>query len=142
MANPKRRSILVQAAAVAPPRREYWRALVEECGRSGLSQAEFCRRRGIAKGTLSFWKSVLARRVGPGAHPAKAGLAGSPSRPAFVPVQVVGPRPSGAPGDAGPPRAADALEIVLGGGRLVRVREGVDAQWLGQVVGTLETPEC
>jgi hypothetical protein len=26
------------------PRREYSRALVEECRRSGVSQAEFCRR--------------------------------------------------------------------------------------------------
>jgi hypothetical protein len=29
------------------PRREHWRALIEECRRSGVSQAEFCRRRGI-----------------------------------------------------------------------------------------------
>jgi transposase-like protein len=69
MANARSRSVPITAAPPAPPRREYWRALVEECGRSGVSQAEFCRRRGIPAGTLSFWKSTLAREAGQGPRP-------------------------------------------------------------------------
>jgi hypothetical protein len=45
------------------PRREYWRTLIEECRRSGVSQVDFCRRRGIPPGTLGYWKCILARET-------------------------------------------------------------------------------
>jgi hypothetical protein len=61
-------------AGVSQPRREYWRALVEECRRSGLTQAAFCRRRGVPPGTLGYWKCILAWEVrrprGPAPAPA------------------------------------------------------------------------
>jgi hypothetical protein len=47
---------VVPVSSPPQPRREYWRALVDAHRRSGLSQAAFCRRRGIPTGTLSFWK--------------------------------------------------------------------------------------
>jgi hypothetical protein len=37
-------------------RAEYWRQLPGEWGHSGLSQADFCRRRGIKAVTLAWWK--------------------------------------------------------------------------------------
>ena len=84
------------AAQPAPPRREYWRALIEECQGSGLSQAEFCRQHGIARRSLSFWKWTLSHPSGARAGASAAGRARAARAPAFVPVRVVGPR--GAPG--------------------------------------------
>ncbi len=127
----------------ATAHRDSWRAVLEEWRRSGLRQVEFCRRRGIPPGTLSCWKHKLAREAQVAAGPATSGPAGPPARPAFVPVRIVSPRaprlelPPGAPADG-----AGELEIVLGGGRLVRVRGRVDAEWLRQVLGALEAPRC
>jgi hypothetical protein len=122
----------------AGSRRAYWRRVVEDCRRSGLRQVEFCRRRGIAPGTLGFWKFTLARE---GARHAATLTRRAPA-PAFVPVRVV---PAvGAVGGARPadPAAPPEVEIALSGGRLVRVRGRVEAQWLGQVLRALEAPGC
>ena len=120
----------------ALPRREYWRALIAECGSSGLSQAEFCRRRAIPPGTLSCWKHKLSREARRARRPSTS-VPGPPARPAFLPVRVTGPQPPRAT-----PDGAGELEIALGSGRLVRVRGRVDAQWLGQVIVTLEASRC
>jgi hypothetical protein len=138
MANSRSGSVPIRTASPLTPRREYWRALVEECGRSGVSQAEFCRRRGIAIGTLSFWKHTLNREAGPGA-PRVAAVSVTP---AFVPVRLATPVPSGEAPPAGAPFWDGELEIVLDRGRLVRVRGRVDPQWLEQVLGTLEARRC
>ncbi|MEX2146362.1 MAG: hypothetical protein WED01_05035 [Candidatus Rokuibacteriota bacterium] len=108
-----------------------------ECGRSGLSQAECCRRRRIVAGTFAFWKHLLAREAAAArwARDARA------TPPTFVPVQVIGrpsalarPRPdvATAPGE---------IEIVLDGRRRGRVRGPVDVSWLGHVLRTVETLE-
>ena len=59
------------------PRREHWRAVIEECRRSGLSQAEFCRRRHIpADAVLEV--SLGPRGPEPAGGPIPAGVAGLP----------------------------------------------------------------
>jgi hypothetical protein len=139
MANARSRSVPITAAPPASPRREYWRALVEECGRSGVSQAEFCRRRGIPAGTLSFWKSTLAREAGQRPR-LPASIA---ARSAFLPVRLAAPRPPSLDAERGGPTPWDGeIEIAMGDGRLVRVRGRVDAPWLGQVLGVLEAARC
>ncbi len=40
-------------------RATYWRRLLGEWAQSGLSQAEFCRRRGIKAVNLAWWKRRL-----------------------------------------------------------------------------------
>jgi hypothetical protein len=123
------------------PRRDYWRALLEECRRSGLSQAEFGRRRGIPPGTLGYWKCILARetRRSRMLAPAPAG----PERLRFLPVEVALPPPPPPTAKGVPPAepAAD-VEIVLAHGRRIRVRGRVDVPWLGQVVAVLDAPRC
>jgi hypothetical protein len=121
------------------PRREYWRARIEECRRSGLSQAEFCRRRGIPPGTLGYWKCILTReaRRTRGPAPASAG----PERLSFLPVEVALPPPPPATATTSPDETAD-VEIVLAHGRRVHVRGRVDVQWLGQVGATLDASRC
>lgn len=122
------------------PRREYWRALLEECRRSGLSQAAFCRRRGIPPGTLGYWKCLLAREARRPRVPAPAPA--GPERPSFLPVKVTLPPPSRGPAPGAPPDEPGNLEIVLAPGRRVRLHGRVDAQWLGQVVAVLDAPRC
>ena len=138
MANANPRWVPARPPQPALPRREYWRALIAECGRSGLSQAEFCRRRGIPPGTLSCWKHTLSREATRARRPS-ASVPAPPARPTFLPVRVTDPQPPrGEPQPGATPGGAGELEIALGSGRLVRVRGRVDAQWLGQVIVTLE----
>ncbi len=54
--------------------------MLEAQRRSGLSLAGFCRRRGLSKGTLSFWKWKLARE-------AEGGASRGASAP-FVAIQI------------------------------------------------------
>ena len=132
MAKSSTRSAVGPAPSIATPRRAHWRGVLKDCARSGLSQAEFCRRRGIPPGTLAFWKHTLmreaaapARRAGPSAPP-----------PAFLPVRIVS-APS-----AWPAAVGGDVEIVLASARVVRVRGPVDVAWLGQLVRALEVAPC
>ena len=131
-------SVVPARAAGARPRRDYWRGVVEACRRSGMSQAAFCRRRGLSSGTLGYWKCILAREARPGRSPARL----EPKPPAFLPVRIAGPPPRPAAMSGAPPASRGELEIALGHGRLVRVRGRVDAQWLGAVIAVLEARRC
>ena len=116
-------------------RREHWRALLEAQRRSGLGLAAFCRRRGLRKGTLSFWKWKLARE-------AEAG-AGRGATAAFVPIQLAVPPRSHEPGAFTAPLAdLGEVEITLGDGRFVRVRGRVDPAWLAAVLREVEGRGC
>lgn len=121
------------------PRRAHWRALLEACRRSGLSQAEFCRRRVIRPGTLAFWKHTLARE----ARASRSGARRARSAgPPFVPVRVVaGPPPAVALPSVSSATGGE-VELVLEDGLRVRVRGRVDGPWLGQVIHALERRGC
>jgi hypothetical protein len=122
-------------------RRVQWQTVLEECRRSGLTQAEFCRQRGIPPGTLSCWKHKLAGARGRAARP--AAVVAVSTRPAFVPVHLTAtPSPRAARPSVGPPAWGGELEIVLADGRQLRARGRIDPEWLGQVVRTLETGGC
>lgn len=115
------------------PAASRWRRLLGDWERSGLSQAAFCRERGLSPQTFSGWKRELGRRDAlraPGSGRAEG-------RMGFVPVRVVGTR--GRDGE----RFAGGLEVVLGNGRRIRVGAGVDAALLARVVAVLEGgPSC
>jgi hypothetical protein len=113
---------------------------VAACQRSGLSQAEFCRRRGIRPGTLAFWKYTL-KHAAAGARPT-ATTPPAPAGPAFLPVRVLpAPRPPVVVPSEPPPERS-LIEIVLATGRVVRVRGPVDLAWLAHLVRTLERASC
>jgi hypothetical protein len=134
---------LSTARAVRAParsRRAHWQALLEECRRSGLSQAEFCRRRAIPAGTLAFWKHTLTRAT-PAAR--SGSRRARPAAPTFVPLRVIerSPSPDTASADSVPAGRSE-IEIVLPRHRRVRVRGRVDAHWLGEIVRMLEGLGC
>jgi len=140
MANATPSSVPLTPAPPATCRQDYWRALLEECRGSGLSQAEFCRRRGLARRSLSFWKHKLAREAG---RAVGSWTSVSRERPAFVPVRIASRRPPRVEAQTGTPSAwGGEIEIALESGRLVRVRGRLDAQGLRQVLVTLESVRC
>lgn len=137
-------------------------AAVAKWKASGLSQADFCRHEGLAQWQLSEWKRfVEARAREAAAKPVKAdkkpsrsadragnrgGQSGrsQPSRTqarpqAFVPVTVVGDLDI----VGGAPEAVNdfncVLEIVLPGGRMLRVSQHCRPEFLGAAVSALET---
>ena len=102
--------------------RATWAKRVERWSESGLPAAEFAAEIGVNARTLTYWKWKLGKAELPRAAP----------RPAFVEVvATASPRTS----DVAPP---DSLEVVLGGGVVIRVPARFDADALRRVVVALE----
>ncbi len=136
----------VPAVPLAATRREYWQGVLDEWRRSGQRQTDFCRQRGLRVGTLAWWKHTLARPRRQGARPGVSGPAGpsTPARVTFVPLRITAARPARTTTVPYEPSHAigGELEIVLEGGRRVRVQGRVDPQWLGQVIAVLASTRC
>jgi transposase len=92
-----------------------WRQTIREWRQSGLSVRVFCARRGLAQPSFYTWRRELAKRDAEGG--------------AFVPVRVLGEA-----------RPTAALEVVLEGGRRLRVAAGFDPATLRQLLAVLEEP--
>jgi hypothetical protein len=122
---------------VSDRREQRWRELLARWQDSGLSQAEFCRRRGIPVWKFLWWKKRLStegtirpvhrlRRSRELAPRRRAGQGGSP----FVPLQVV----------TAPPTSG--WELILRGGRVLRFRAEVEVTKLTEIVTALEALSC
>lgn len=90
------------------------RTVLAELDASGLEVVDFCRRHGIDHQRIGYWQ----RRLGGG-----AGTNGL-----LVPVRVVGSSPG---------IDEEPIEIVVRGGRTIRVRSGFDEETLRQVLEVL-----
>ena len=105
-----------------------WRGLIASWSSSGLSQAEFCRRRSLRATQFSRWKRRLAAAVDPQSK--GAGSRGSGVR--LVPVALMGGRTA----------EAWDLAVILRNGREIRARGELDAAKLQRLVELLERPAC
>jgi|SRR5580704_6937840 hypothetical protein len=120
----------------------FWRGLLREWRRSGLSVREFCIAEGVSEPSFYDWRRMIAqrdqqaRRRGPrqpiddrstGAGQPEALVGGLPL---FVPLTVAS--------------AAAVLEVVLERGLTVRVPAGFDAPTLRQLLAVLAEgrPSC
>lgn len=108
-----------EAAQVS--RRGYWkeaeaRVMVEAWRSSGETQSEFAARYGVDPKRIARW---VSRLESPRAETVQ-----------FHPVRVVGVEPE--------KEAGSAIEILLVGGRRVRVAGGFDAEDLQRVLAVLE----
>ena len=118
----------------ADSRERRWRRLVGRWSASGLSQAEFCRRRGLQAVTFSWWK----RRLG------VSGGGGSAKRHKASPVFVeVDPgdgnfRATSPVAGAGDP-VVQMYEVLLGSGRLIRVPPSFDDVALTRLIAAVES---
>jgi hypothetical protein len=115
----------------------YWRRLLAEWERSGLSQAEFCRRRDIKAVNLAWWK----RRLKGTDHADGGRRARQPrrgGRDGFVEVALRrGPSSAAAMGATTIIPASDRYEVVLPGGVGLRLPDDFDAERVARLVQAL-----
>jgi len=132
-------------------RARYWTTQVTAWERSGLTQAEYCRRRRIKAGSFAWWKRQL---LGP--------ARGRPTRPADRPKQSARTsKPRGRPTESSEPtkrRARSAkwsgpfvelplasafpaptYELVLVGGRTIRIPSQFDPQVVSRLISVVES---
>ena len=125
----------------AIPKR-YWSAIMADFHRSGLTQAEFCRRRHISVSSFRSWLYGLRHgfpTAGPSESrcPAPVSAPASSSPPTFLPV-LVRPEsriPTADPHVSQPPAS---LEIVVSERHFVRIPPGFDPATLHQLLDVLE----
>lgn len=120
-----------------PAKERYWRRFLEQWRRSGLTGRDFCAQHHVSEHSFYGWKREIARRdleraTETPARPQRRSAAPcgtAVARPAFVQVEV-------------PCLPTVALEVVLAGGRVLRVSAGFEAAVLRQLLAVLEEPPC
>lgn len=122
-----------------------YRKLLEEHRACGGTLGAFANRVGIPLHRVRWWKSELGRRDRQRASGGRTALAGT--RPAkavaFMPVRVVPDLECAEYPDVRPaPQAAVAYEVLLRGGRLVRVQGCFEPASLTALVAALEAVPC
>ena len=105
-------------------RARYWADQLAGWKRSGLSQAEFCRQRGLSGGTFAWWKRQLQKAAGK--------LPNRRGRPAKASGRFVEVRLAGV-------SSASAYEVVLARGRSIRVPSEFDPQILSRLIVAVES---
>jgi transposase-like protein len=105
----------------------YWQVKLGEAARSGISIREFCRRHRLRESQFYWWQ----RRLKVGRE------AGSVPRPGVneIPASFALVSEEAGAMDAG-------IELVLSGGRRLRVTKGVDEATLRTVLAALEPAGC
>lgn len=94
---------------------QQWRQWLRQWQTSGQSVRDFCDHHGLSQATFYAWRRVLRQR--------------DADATPFVAVQVVADPPA-------PP--TPSLEVVLTGGRCLRVTPGFDPHTLRQLLAVLE----
>ncbi|MBZ5542590.1 MAG: transposase [Acidobacteriia bacterium] len=105
----------------------YWQRTIREAARSEMSIREFCRQHRLKESQFYWWQ-----------HKLKAGRQDRPTRELGVnrgPARfaLVSDEPEGT--DSG-------IELLLGDGRRLRIRKGVDEETLRAVLAAVEPQEC
>lgn len=115
---------------------QYWREQLAGQPGSGLSVRAYCRRHRLRESAFYFWRKELARR----------GVSVEPG-PTFVPVhlsedatgrETSATESANASGRSASGTVAGCIEIVLSGGRQVRLFGRVDRQALADALAVLE----
>lgn len=118
-------------------RAAYWQRLLTEWERSGLSQAEFCRRRGLKAVNLAWWKRRLRAADG-AAGGRRERRAGRAVRSGFVEVAVS--RGSASVSALRAPSSvptSDRYELVLPGSVELRLPDDFDPERVARLVREL-----
>jgi len=106
---------------------QFWQRVMAEWRNSGVSVRDYCGAENLSETAFYYWRRELARREGQAKKQPRS------RRPLFVPVQVRQENEANL-------QTRSAIEIVLPGGRLVRVSRGFDRQVLAEVLALLERP--
>ena len=111
---------------------EQKRAIIAQIDVGGATLSEVARRHGIHASLLFRWRRDLGSPFG---HPpTEASAAAAPS---FVPVMLAAPT-TPAPAATSVAAKPGAIEIVIAGGRTVRVGADVDTAALARIIAALE----
>ena len=122
-------------------RAKHWERLLEAWERSGLTQAEFCRRRNVKAVTFGCWKRKL-RGPGNRAHAgSRPTAAGQRSEVKFAEVMWSGQSASGVPASTFSGTSVGGYEIVLSGSLLLRLPTDFDPEKVSQLIH-LVAPTC
>jgi transposase len=108
---------------------QFWRGMISRQPGSGLPIRAYCRRHQVREAGFYFWRRQLLR----------CGV-GTEAGPAFVPVRVTSEQLA-AVGQSNE-KPAGWIEILLAGGRQVRLHGTVDRQSLTDVLAVLEGTPC
>ncbi len=101
----------------------YWRAVIRDAARSGLSTRAFCRQRKLHESQFYWWQRRLKEK-----RPSISTPGNGAASFALVSDE---------------PTAVDAgIELVLAGGRRLQIAKGVDEPTLRSVLAALEQPGC
>jgi transposase len=100
-----------------PSKERFWRTMVQQWRRSGLSVRAFCYHHGLAQPSFYAWRRTLAQRD---------------AAVQFVPVRLAPEPPTNTSASTSP------LELVLANGRRLRVAPGFDAATLTRLLTLLE----
>ena len=114
---------------------QYWREKIQAGARSGLSIREFCRRNGLKESQFYAWRRELWRREQEKAGNRKRKVPNNvtPAKASFALVNM----------DENSQELNEAgIELLLRGGRKLRIGKGVDAETLVNVVTALERERC
>ena len=107
---------------------DFWRRMIRQQARSGLSVRGWCRRHSLSEPSFYWWRRRLARS----GKPAQQSVPREAGAPQFVPVLVTADRAGAA--NSRPER----IEIILPGKKRVRVLGAVDRRALADVLAVLE----
>jgi hypothetical protein len=110
------------------PRGRFWRKHVQQWGRSGATQVQYCKEHKLSVAAFRWWRRQLADDP-PVPGPRKR------SRPASVPTFTEIRIPQG-----GEAAAAYAYEIVLPNRTQLRLRKNFDAEAVSTLVSVLGAP--
>ncbi len=103
---------------------EIWRGRIREAARSGLSTREFCRRRNLKESQFYWWQRRLKE-----SRPRTARSQAEPGASCALISE------EGGAVDAG-------IELMLAGGRRLRISRGVDEATLRSVLAVIEGAGC
>ena len=101
----------------------YWQAVIRDAARSGLSTRAFCRQRKLHESQFYWWQRRLKEKRPQISTPVKGAAS----------FALVSDESTAV--DAG-------IELVLAGGRRLRIAKGVDEPTLRSVLAALEQPGC
>jgi len=101
----------------------YWRNVIHEAARSGMSIREFCRQRQVTISQFYWWQRKLQRQ-----RPARTKKRISGGAASFVLVS-----------EKGQSAEAAGIELVLGDGRRLRIHKGADETTLRAVLAAMES---
>ena len=107
----------------------YWRRVIGEAARSGVSIRRFCQQRRLKESQFYWWQRELKKRQQ--ARALRRGNRGKATKDIGEATFALVSEDRGELGSSG-------IELVLRDGRRLRIGRGVDEQTLRTVVGVLE----